>query len=225
MRIGELARACSVNPKTNRYYEAFGLLPKAARAPSGHRIYSERDLQRLRFIRRAKGIGLPLTSIRQITMYADTGSCHHLRPRLKELIAAQLAEIEARIKELRALERELRGHFASLCQHQAEPPTGAPCSCLDTSPRKTAILPADALVRRPPRRKSCGRGAPHPHVSRIARKATARVRWSAVARPVLVQSLSASAPLGRRGPRRVFQILIRMIAMAPSRESHANTSP
>ena len=154
MRIGDLARACSVNPKTIRYYEAFGLLPKASRAPSGHRMYSDQDLQRLRFIRRAKQIGLPLSSIRQITTYADTGSCQHLRPRLRELIAAQLTEIEGRIKEFRALERELRGHYASLCQRQAKPPTGAPCSCLDTSPRKTTILPASALVRRPPRRKS-----------------------------------------------------------------------
>jgi len=154
MRIGDLARECSVNPKTIRYYESFGLLPKAARAPSGHRMYSEQDLQRLRFIRRAKQIGLPLSSIRQITTYADTGSCQHLRPRLRELITAQLTEIEGRIKEFRALERELRGHYASLCQRQAKPPTGAPCSCLDTSPRKTTILPAGALVRRPPRRKS-----------------------------------------------------------------------
>ena len=154
MRIGDLARECSVNPKTIRYYESFGLLPKAARAPSGHRMYSEQDLQRLRFIRRAKQIGLPLSSIRQITTYADTGSCQHLRPRLRELITAQLTEIEGRIKEFRALERELRGHYASLCQRQAKPPTGAPCSCLDTSPRKPTILPAGALVRRPPRRKS-----------------------------------------------------------------------
>ncbi|MBI4840373.1 MAG: MerR family transcriptional regulator, partial [candidate division NC10 bacterium] len=116
MRIGELAKECGVNPKTIRYYEAFGLLPKAARVPSGHRTSSERDLQRLRFIRRAKQIGLPLASIRQITAYADTGSCQHLRPRLKELIAAQLAEIETRIKDLRALQRELQGHYASLCR-------------------------------------------------------------------------------------------------------------
>jgi len=34
MRIGELARDCGVNPKTIRYYEEFGLLPRAARAPS-----------------------------------------------------------------------------------------------------------------------------------------------------------------------------------------------
>ena len=70
MRIGELARECGVNPKTIRYYEAFGLLPKATRVPSGHRVYSAKDLQRLQFIRRAKQIGLPLASIRQITIYA-----------------------------------------------------------------------------------------------------------------------------------------------------------
>ncbi len=154
MRIGELARECGVNPKTIRYYEAFGLLPEAARAPSGHRIYSEKDRQRLRFIRRAKQIGLPLASIRQITTYADTGSCQHLRPRLKELIVAQLAEIGGRMKELRALQRELSEHYASLCQPEAPPRGDLGCSCLDATPQKTAILPRTALVKRPPRRKS-----------------------------------------------------------------------
>ena len=153
MRIGELARECSVNPKTIRYYEAFGLLPKATRAPSGHRIYSERDLQRLRFIRRAKGLGLPLASIRQITSYADTGSCQHLRPRLKEMIAAQLAEIGDRVKELRALQRELQGHYVSLSRPQTSPRSETGCSCLDVPSVKTAILPGGALVRRPLRRK------------------------------------------------------------------------
>ncbi len=154
MRIGELARACSVNPKTIRYYESFGLLPKAARAPSGHRIYSGRDLQRLRFIRRAKQIGLPLASIRQITSYADTGSCQHLRPRLKELIAAQLAEIESRIKDLQALQRELRVYYASLCQSKTRPQSEAGCSCLDGASEKTGILPRAAPVKRLLRGKS-----------------------------------------------------------------------
>ncbi len=154
MRIGELARVCDVNPKTIRYYEAFGLLPKAARAPSGHRIYSEKDLQRLRFIRRAKQIGLPLASIRQITTYADTGSCQHLRPRLKELIVAQLVEIEGRIKDLQALQRELRGHYASLCAPQAPSRSHAGCSCLDGPSPKTARLPGAALVKRVPGGKS-----------------------------------------------------------------------
>ncbi|MFI5340601.1 MAG: MerR family transcriptional regulator [Candidatus Methylomirabilales bacterium] len=154
MRIGELARVCSVNPRTIRYYEVFGLLPKPTRAFSGHRVYSEKDLQRLRFIRRAKQIGLPLAGIRQITTYADTGSCQHLRPRLKELIAGQLAEIEGRIKDLQALRRELQGHYASLCRPQTPPRSDTGCSCLDGSSEKTVILPRTALVKRPLRGKS-----------------------------------------------------------------------
>ncbi len=154
MRIGNLARECGVNPKTIRYYEAFGLLPKATRAPSGHRIYSERDLQRLQFIRRAKQIGLPLVSIREITTYADTGSCQHLRPRLKELIAAQLTEIEGRINDLRSLQRELQRHYASLCQPQTPPRNDSGCSCLEDSSRNPTTLPGIALVSRSPRRKS-----------------------------------------------------------------------
>ena len=154
MRIGELARECEVNPKTIRYYEAFGLLPKPSRAPSGQRIYADRDLQRLRFIRRAKQIGLPLASIRQITTFADTGSCQHLRPRLKELIAAQLAEIEGRMKDLRALQRELQGHYASLCRPQPPPQSERGCSCLGEPSEKSTILPGTALVKRSPRRKS-----------------------------------------------------------------------
>jgi len=154
MRIGELARECGVNPRTIRYYEAFGLLPEAARAPSGHRVYSERDLHRLQFIRRAKHIGLPLDSIRQITTYADTGSCQHLRPRLKELIAAQLIEIRDRITELRVLERDLRTYQAALCEPRAIPSKDASCSCLDGPSQRRTILPAVTLVRRPARRKS-----------------------------------------------------------------------
>ena len=154
MRIGDLARECGVNPKTIRYYEAFGLLPKAARAPTGHRIYSEKDLRRLQFIRRTKQIGLPLASIRQITAYADTGSCQHLRPRLRELIAAQLEEIEGRFKELRALQRELQEHYASLCQSKTRSQSEAGCSCLDRVSKKTAIPPRTALVKRSPRGKS-----------------------------------------------------------------------
>lgn len=141
MRIGELARECGLNPKTVRYYEAFGLLPRAARAPSGRRVYSEQDLRRLRFIRRAKQIGLPLASIRQITRYVDAGTCEHLRPRLRELIGAQLAEIGDRIKELRAVQRELQGRYASLCRPLARPPGAAACSCLDGPTRHNRHSP------------------------------------------------------------------------------------
>ncbi len=154
MRIGDMAQQCGVNPKTIRYYEALGLLPAPARAASGHRVYTRRDVERLRFIRRAKAIGLPLASIGQITRYADAGACQHLRPRLKALIAAQLAEIERRVRELRALARELRRHHESLEQSRMPLAPQESCSCLSDVPQGASGLPRDALVRRPAGRKS-----------------------------------------------------------------------
>jgi DNA-binding transcriptional MerR regulator len=153
MRIGDLGRDCGVNPKTVRYYEALGLLPRPTRAASGHRMYTRQDVERLRFIRRAKAIGLPLASIRQIARYAEGGACEHLRPRLKALIAAQLAEVEIRMRELRALARELRRHHQSLDEPPARHARQTPCSCLADA-RAQQILPRAALVKRPAGRKS-----------------------------------------------------------------------
>ena len=45
MRIGELAAHFGLNPKTIRYYEEIGLLPRADRSDSGYRLYDERDVE------------------------------------------------------------------------------------------------------------------------------------------------------------------------------------
>ena len=48
MRIGELARAAGVTPRTVRYYEEIGLLPESTSRPAGsHREYGEDDLRRI----------------------------------------------------------------------------------------------------------------------------------------------------------------------------------
>lgn len=155
MRIGELARSCEVNPKTVRYYEELGLLPKPTRTASGHRVYAEEDLRRLRFIRRAKTVGLPLASILQIVPQVDGGRCDHARARLRDLIASQLAEIDRRLRDLRALRATLRRHLGVLSEAPAPGAGTAPqCTCLDGAGPEHSILPGTALVRRPHGRKS-----------------------------------------------------------------------
>ncbi len=47
IHIGELAARFGLNPKTIRYYEEIGLLPRAARSASGYRWYDEQDIERL----------------------------------------------------------------------------------------------------------------------------------------------------------------------------------
>jgi DNA-binding transcriptional MerR regulator len=68
MRIGELARAAGVTPRTVRYYEEIGLLPGASERPAGsHREYGEEDLARLRELVRLKHmLGLSLEELRAV---------------------------------------------------------------------------------------------------------------------------------------------------------------
>src|SRR5690606_12466679 len=66
LTIGELAGAVGVNVQTVRYYERRGLLPKPKRRASGYREYTEIDVARLEFIRRAQALGFTLSEIEQL---------------------------------------------------------------------------------------------------------------------------------------------------------------
>lgn len=58
--IGDIAKRFGLNPRTIRYYEIIGILPKARRTESGYRIYSYETIERLEFILKAKALGLKL---------------------------------------------------------------------------------------------------------------------------------------------------------------------
>src|SRR6266850_545258 len=60
MTIGEASRRSGFTIKALRFYERRGLLPRASRGPNGYRVYDEKDLGRLSFIRDAKTLGLTL---------------------------------------------------------------------------------------------------------------------------------------------------------------------
>lgn len=130
LRIGELARRAGVNPRTIRFYEAIGLLPEPRRLPNGYRVYGARDLERLRFVRRAQALGLPLEAIRDILALHDAGS----RPccRIRELAGQRLAEIDRQISEL----QRLRSELAALVERAAQAPLetrGSVCPAIDVA--------------------------------------------------------------------------------------------
>lgn len=106
MRIGELAGRSGVPAKTIRYWEERGVLPEADRTASGYRHYGPGTLGRIEFIRRAQAAGFTLDQIRQVLDIGDDGRppCAHVAA----LIDRRLADVEARIAELRATRRHLR---------------------------------------------------------------------------------------------------------------------
>lgn len=105
MRIGELGKKADCLVQTVRFYESEGLLPEPARSEGNFRLYDEVHLQRLLFIRRCRTKDMTLDEIRQLLNLRD-------RPELgcgevNALVDAHIAQVRTKMKELRALEREL----------------------------------------------------------------------------------------------------------------------
>lgn len=104
LRIGELAARAGCSVATVRYYEDIGLLPRATRRESGHRIFDRAALRRIAFIRRCRDFGFTLEQTKALAVLADNGeACAAAHAILRE----HLASIRARVMELVAVERRL----------------------------------------------------------------------------------------------------------------------
>lgn len=109
--IGEASALTGVSAKMIRHYEATGLIPPANRTFANYRLYSDADLHRLRFIRRARTLGFSMARIAQLLgLWSDPGRSS---AEVKALALAHAADLEARIHEMQAMQRTL----ASLARH------------------------------------------------------------------------------------------------------------
>jgi MerR family transcriptional regulator, copper efflux regulator len=105
MQIGQLAQAAGVAVDTVRYYEKQGLLPAPPRRGS-YRAYAREDVQRLRFIRRAKALGFTLEEIAGLLQLS--AHRHDDMGAVRQAAQARLLEIEQRIAELERVRVGLR---------------------------------------------------------------------------------------------------------------------
>ena len=111
LKIGEAAEETGISVKAIRFYEKIGLIPPAQRTfSSRYRLYTERDVRRLRLIKRVKLLGVRLWQIKEIvaSLKGEGCDCNSLRPRLQKLVDEQLDEIDRKLRELMLLRTELK---------------------------------------------------------------------------------------------------------------------
>ena len=131
LQRAELARRTGANFETVRYYEKVGLLPPPPRTASGYRSYDDTHERRLSFVLRARELGFSLDEIRALLRLADEREqpCTEA----SRLAASHLAEVRAKIADLRRMERVLKDVVAR-CGDGTRPD----CPLIETLFRKRA---------------------------------------------------------------------------------------
>ncbi|WP_439273239.1 Cu(I)-responsive transcriptional regulator [Pseudochrobactrum sp. HB0163] len=118
MIIGEAEKASGISAKMIRYYESIGLIEAAQRTASGYRVYSDRDVQNLRFIRQCRDLGLSLERIRLLLnlWHNDQRSSAEV----KQIALAHVAELKEKIADMRAMADTLQ-QLADRCHGDDTP--------------------------------------------------------------------------------------------------------
>ncbi len=113
MKIGAVAARADVNIQTVRYYERRGLLPKPPRTESNYRLYSEDNVRRVRFVKRAQELGFSLKEIKELlALRIDSRAT---RAHVRERAETKIADIEEKIRSLRAMKKTLTRLTAACC--------------------------------------------------------------------------------------------------------------
>ncbi len=105
-RIGDVTRMLAISADTLRYYEKIGVLQRVARNGSGLRVYNDKDISRLMFIRRAQKMNFSLAEISGLLKMRE--GPQNARPKVRELTRQKLDEIETHLADLKTLRDELQ---------------------------------------------------------------------------------------------------------------------
>lgn len=129
LTIGRIAAQADVHIETIRYYERRGLLPNPPRTESGYRQYNPDSVTRLRFIKKAQGLGFSLEEVQGLlTLRVDKETnCADVRHRAER----KATDIETKISALQQMHDALQEMIAACVEGE---PSGE-CPFLETLER------------------------------------------------------------------------------------------
>ena len=116
--IGRASKASGVSVKMIRHYEAIGLLKNVARTYANYRVYSDKDVHTLRFIKRARTLGFSMDDIRELLALWQNKT----RPSasVKKIAGGHLQDLKRRILEMQSMVATL-GHLTRNCHGDGRP--------------------------------------------------------------------------------------------------------
>lgn len=124
LNIGQAAATAGLTPKMVRHYESLGLIPEAERTEAGYRLYGDREVGLLRFIRQCRTLGFSMAQIQDLLqLWTDEG-----RPSraVKALARRQLEALEQRRRELEQMGAALAAMVEACVGDE-----GSDCAILD----------------------------------------------------------------------------------------------
>ncbi|GBQ26508.1 helix-turn-helix domain-containing protein [Gluconacetobacter azotocaptans] len=127
-KIGELAERTRTTASTIRYYEQIGLLRRPDRQEGNQRRYGEDDVARLTFIRRGRAFGFSIEQVRTLASLVQDRSRSCMEAR--DIAQAHLADVRAKLRELKALEKSI-AVFVAACDSECAGGPGPDCVILD----------------------------------------------------------------------------------------------
>lgn len=118
MNIGQAAAESGVSAKMIRYYESNGLVEPAGRSAAGYRVYSDRDVHTLRFIRRARDLGFSVEQIQSLLeLWRDRSRSS---ADVKEVAEQHISRLCEKVTELQAMIHTLK-HLVERCSADDRP--------------------------------------------------------------------------------------------------------
>lgn len=118
MNIGEASKATGISVKMLRYYEEIGLVRADGRTMSGYRVYSDKEVAMLRFVRRARDLGFQVKQISALLDLWQDGT--RASADVKSLARSHIRELEQRRRELDEMIGTLQ-HLARHCHGDDRP--------------------------------------------------------------------------------------------------------
>lgn len=116
--IGEAARRTGVSTKMVRHYESLGLLPTVSRTDAGYRLYTDKEVHTLRFIKRSRNLGFSMLEITELLKLWQ----NHQRSSqdVRNIAVKHVEDLNQRIDEMQVMKRTLE-HLIHCCHGNDRP--------------------------------------------------------------------------------------------------------